>query len=44
MTCICEIRAKTKLLNASATVIRAPAAGFTKPFIGCSPIELAIPT
>lgn len=36
--------AKTKLLNASATVVRAPAAGFMRPFIGCSPIEVAIPT
>lgn len=38
-----EICAKTKLLKASATVIRAPAAGFTRPFIGCSPIDVAIP-
>ncbi|KAL2737796.1 LOW QUALITY PROTEIN: hypothetical protein V1478_001882 [Vespula squamosa] len=35
--------ANTKLLKASATVIRAPADAFTRPFIGCSPIDVAIP-
>lgn len=42
-TLISEIGAKTKLDMASATVIRAPAAGLSKPLIGCSPIDVAEP-
>lgn len=38
------IFAKTKLDNASITVIRAPAATLTSPLIGCSPIDVAMPT
>ena len=42
-TLISEIGAKTRFDIASATVILAPAAGFSKPLIGCSPIDVADP-
>ena len=42
-TLISEIGAKTRFVMASPTVILAPAAGSSKPLIGCSPIEVADP-
>lgn len=38
-----EIGANTRLDKASATVIRAPAAGHNNPLIGCSPMDVADP-
>lgn len=39
-----DIGANTKFVNASATVILPPTSAFSNPLIGCSPIEVAIPT
>lgn len=39
-----DIGAKTKFVNDSATAILPPTSAFSSPLIGCSPIEVAIPT
>lgn len=39
-----DIGANTKFVNDSATAILAPAPALSNPLIGCSPIEVAIPT
>jgi len=39
-----DIGANTKFVNDSATAILAPTSALSNPFIGCSPIEVAIPT
>lgn len=39
-----DIGANTKFVNDSATAILAPTLASSKPLIGCSPIEVAIPT
>lgn len=39
-----DIGANTKFVNDSATAILAPTPALTRPLIGCSPIEVAIPT
>lgn len=36
--------ANTKFVNDSATAILAPILALSNPLIGCSPIEVAIPT
>lgn len=36
--------ANTKLVRASPTAMRAPAAGHTRPLTGCSPMEVAAPS
>lgn len=39
-----EIGANTKFVNDSATVILPPTSALNNPLIGCSPIDVAIPT
>lgn len=39
-----DIGANTKFVNDSATAILAPTPASSNPLIGCSPIEVAIPT
>lgn len=43
ITLISDILANIRFVKHSATVILAPAETFTKPLIGCSPIDVAIP-
>lgn len=39
-----DIGANTKFVNDSATAILAPISALSNPLIGCSPIEVAMPT